>query len=111
MQRVPLDLVKPGMVLAKPILNEKGMALCGEGAELSAAMLERLKRMDVSFVTVKGHPVDLGVEEKSKEQLLAEMQGRFIHVEGDPIMELIKASIGRAIMSAQDEGVETPSHG
>lgn len=110
MQRLPLDLLKPGMVLAKAVLNEKGMALCGEGAELSAAMIERLKHMSVSSVIVKGHPVDLGENAKSKEVLLAEMQARFTPVAGDPLMELIQASIAKNIMAAEAEGEEAPSH-
>lgn len=110
MQRLPLDLLKPGMVLAKAVLNEKGMALCGEGTELSAAMIERLKRMCVNSVVVKGQPVDLGESAKSKEELVAEMQARFAPVTGNPLMELIKTAIGQAIMSSEVESEETSDH-
>lgn len=110
MQRLSLDLLKPGMVLAKAVLNEKGMALCGEGAELSAAMIERLKRMCVSSVVVKGQPVDLGESAKTKEELVADMQARFTPVDGDPLMEVIKTAIGKAIMSAETESEEAPTH-
>lgn len=110
MQRLPIDLLTPGMVLAKAVLNEKGMALCGEGAELSAAMIDRLRRMSVSSVVVKGHPVDLGEEAKSREEQLAEMQARFAHVAGDPLMERIKAAVGQAIMAAPTEDEEDAPH-
>ena len=103
MQRLPLDKLTPGMVLAKAVVNEKGMTLCAEGAELSAVMIERLHRMDVSTVLVKGHPVDMGEELKTKDQLVEEMQARFVHVQGDPLMERIKASIAKAILDSPEE--------
>lgn len=103
MQRLPLEKLTPGMVLAKAVVNDKGMTLCAEGAELSAVMIERLHRMDVSTVLVKGHPVDLGEEIKSKDQLVEEMQTRFVRVQGDPLMERIKASIAKAILEAPED--------
>ncbi len=60
MQKIPLNLAKPGMKLAKPILRENGLVLVAENSELSEALLERLERMDVTMVTVQGNPVDLG---------------------------------------------------
>ncbi len=110
MQKVPLELVKPGMVLAKPVLNEKGMALCAEGTELNATLIERLKRMNVSSVTLKGHPVDLGSPVKSTQQKIAEMQSRFAHVAGDPLMERLKAAIQAALMSEGAEDDEAITH-
>lgn len=103
MQRVPIDLVKPGMILAKPILNDKGMALCAEGTELSAAIIERLIKMNISHVTLKGNPIDLGIEIKTKEQKIQELHARFEKIKGDPLMDRIKASIEKAILSQEDE--------
>ncbi|WP_035272411.1 hypothetical protein [Desulfonatronum thiodismutans] len=60
MQKIPLNLAKPGMSLAKPILRENGLVLVAENTELSESLLERLERMDVTMVTVQGNPVDLG---------------------------------------------------
>jgi hypothetical protein len=106
MQRVPLDMLKPGMVCAKAVVNDKGMTLCAEGTELSAAMIERLKRMGISSLVVKGTPIDTGVPPKTKEELLAEMQARFVPTAGDAIMDRLKESIGKAILSAQTEEEE-----
>ncbi len=110
MQRVPLDMLKPGMVCAKAVVNDKGMTLCAEGTELSAAMIERLKRMCVSSLVVKGAPIDTGIPPKSKEELLAEMQARFASVTGDAVMDRLKDAIGKAILSAQTEEEENAPH-
>lgn len=62
MQKIPLNLAKPGMKLAKPILRDNGLVLVAENSELSESLLERLERMDVAMVTVQGNPVALGGE-------------------------------------------------
>lgn len=102
MQKVPLELVRPGMILAKTITNDTGMALCGEGTELTDVIIERLKRMNVTHVTLKGHPVDMG-ETKSTEQKIEEVRARFVRVHGDPLMDMILASLERAITSLDEE--------
>lgn len=60
MQKIPLNLAKPGMQLAKPILRDNGLVLVAENTELSQPLLERLERMEVAMITVQGHPIDLG---------------------------------------------------
>ena len=106
MQKVPLGLVKPGMFLARPVTNEKGFVLCAEGTELTATLIERLGRMNVAVVTLKGHPVDMGQEEKTKEERIAQASARFVNVEDDPIMDKIKEAIVDAIMSEEEEDEE-----
>ena len=101
MQKVPLELVQPGMILARAITNDTGMALCGEGTELTDVIIERLKRMNITHVTLKGHPVDMG-ETKSVQQKLEELRARFARVQGDPLMDDILAAAEGALM-AQDE--------
>ncbi|MBN2298963.1 MAG: hypothetical protein JXM72_10235 [Deltaproteobacteria bacterium] len=99
MQKVPIDLVKPGMILAKPVTNEKGMPLCAEGTELSANLIDRLKKMNVTTLTLKGHPLDLGTQDKTSEEKIQDMKARFSQVLGDPIMENLKEAIASAIAS------------
>lgn len=60
MQKIPLNLAKPGMILAKPSLRDNGLVLVAENTELSETLLQRLERMDIQTITVQGHPVDLG---------------------------------------------------
>jgi hypothetical protein len=105
MQKVPIELVKPGMVLAKPITNDAGMALCAEDTELSETIIERLMRMNVSHVTLKGHPVDLGGETKTKEQKIEELQARFSRVQSDPLMQQVLSASQSALMALEEERV------
>ncbi len=60
MQKIPMALVLPGMVLAQDIKNEDnpdGPPLCGKGVHLTEALISRLQRMDIQSITVEGHPV------------------------------------------------------
>jgi hypothetical protein len=59
MQKIPLELARAGMILEKPIIRENGLVLVAEGTEFSDALLGRLRTMEVEFVFVQGHPVDL----------------------------------------------------
>ena len=102
MQKVPLELVQPGMILAKTITNDTGMALCGEGTELTDVIIERLRRMNVTHVTLKGHPVDMG-DTKSIGQKIEELRARFIRVQGDPLMDMILVASEGALMVMEDE--------
>lgn len=90
MQRIPIDLAKPGMKLAKPINSDRGMILCGAGTELSEELIARLSDMGVSRISVEGHPVDMGDKEKPLKQQIEELHARFKAVEADPLMKKIK---------------------
>ncbi len=59
MQRIPLSLAKPGMILDKPLLRDNGLVLVAEGTELSESLLMRLADMDIEALVVKGNPVDM----------------------------------------------------
>jgi hypothetical protein len=60
MQKIPIDLAKPGMKLAKPVTKEGGMTIMAEGMELSDSHIKRLQAMSIDRITVQGHPVDMG---------------------------------------------------
>ncbi|MDT8272865.1 MAG: hypothetical protein RRA35_06705 [Desulfomonilia bacterium] len=95
------------MVLSRAVMNDKGMALCAEGTELNAIILERLKKMNVESLVVKGHPVDIG-DEKTLEQKIAETEYRFSRMKGDPIMEDLKAAVLSALKVQGREEETTP---
>ncbi|MBW2330748.1 MAG: hypothetical protein JRF30_07450 [Deltaproteobacteria bacterium] len=90
MQRIPINLAMPGMKLATAVTNERGMALCGPGTELSKEMIGRLSDMGIKRITVDGHPVDTGHAEKSLSQQIDELHARFRKVEGNPLMKRVK---------------------
>lgn len=59
MQKIPLTLAKPGMILAKPVARPDGMAVAGAGSELSQGLLDRFDSMGVTHLVVEGEPVRL----------------------------------------------------
>ena len=90
MQRIPMSLATPGMKLGKAVTNERGMALCGPGTELTQEIINRLSSMAVKRITVEGRPLDTGDPEKSLSEQIEELHARFRKVEGDELMRRIK---------------------
>lgn len=103
MQKLAIKDIKPGMFLAKPVMSDKGMPLCTEGTELTDKLIDRLKEMNISILTVKGHPVDTGEPDKTAEDMIQEMTARFALVEGDPLMDRIRDAIAGAIEAEDRE--------
>jgi hypothetical protein len=97
MQKLSINDIKSGMVLAKPVMSDKGLPLCTEGTELTDKLIDRLREMNISTLTVKGHPVDTGVPDKTAEEKIHEMRARFSPVAGDPLMDRIRDAIAGAI--------------
>lgn len=86
MLKVPVSSLKRGMKLAKPILNEGGMILFGAGTELTDTHIQRLEGMNISTVFIEGS----STPEKSKEEMLSELDARFKKTEGEPLMAMLK---------------------
>jgi hypothetical protein len=92
MQKIPLLLAEPDMVLARDILrddNASGPPICGRGVTLTDALIERLKRMDVQTITVEGHPVRMDGD-RSPEDILLALDTRFRKFENDPLTNKLK---------------------
>ena len=45
MQKIPLQLARPEMILAKPVTRENGMVLIAAGTVLTAGLISRLDNM------------------------------------------------------------------
>ena len=60
MQKIPLQLARPDMVLAKPVTRENGMVLIAAGTALTEALISRLGNMDVEQVVGEGDHLDAG---------------------------------------------------
>lgn len=87
MQKIPLNLAKEGMVLARDVFRNDavtGIPICGKGTVLTDSMITRLDHMDVQSVYVQGHPVweDGG---RSLEDMLKDLDRRFEKVRHDPL--------------------------
>ncbi len=92
MQRIPLKLAQPGMVLAKEAITPEGQVLCGTGTALTQEILARLAKQEVLTLTVEGHPVQLPGE-KTLPERLRELDQRFSKVKRDPVLKALKTLI------------------
>lgn len=52
MRRLPVREAQPGQVLAKPVVNERGVVAVQPGVELTEYLVERLSRMGIWYVYV-----------------------------------------------------------
>jgi len=99
LQTIPTVMIADGMVLARDVETPDGRVLCGKGTQLSTAMLERLKQMDITHVVVEGHPLQLEGE-KSLQDELRDIEKRFSRVtDTPPLMYLMKKIQERVIAS------------
>ncbi len=91
MKRVVITEVLPDMVLAKPVTNANGLPIIAAGTALDNAMIDRLKRLDLTSVYVEG---DAGtVTGKTLAELEAELEHRFRRVIRDPLQQHILAAL------------------
>jgi hypothetical protein len=89
MPKIPVEQLKPGMKLARPLQNSSGMVLMAEGTELTEARISKIENMGVDSVFIDGPSRPA----RPKEELLASLDRRFAKVEGNPNMALIKKAV------------------
>jgi hypothetical protein len=105
MQKIPIALAAPGMVLAREIMNTdnpSSMPICGKGVKLSESLIDRLQQMGVQSISVEGRPVIIEGE-ATAEQLLAALDQRFVRVEKDPLMMRVKELYRKQIQRTMGE--------
>lgn len=104
MQNIPLALAKPGMVLARSVVNPNvpnGPPVCGQGIPLTDSLIERLVHMGVQSVAVEGHPVVVEGE-STLEEMLIRLDEKFRRVEGDSLMMKIKEIYKRRLIRSME---------
>ena len=72
---IPTSDAEEGMILAKPVENEKGMVLCAEGTPLTGAIIERFNQMAIPEIYIENE------EELSEEdfiRLKERLEKRFV---------------------------------
>lgn len=105
MQKIPITLAAPGMVLAQEIKNAdnpSSMPICGKGVKLTESLIDRLKQMGVQAVSVEGHPVKIEGE-TTVEQMLAALDTRFSRVADDALMMKVKDIYKKQILRSMGE--------
>jgi hypothetical protein len=95
MQKIPLELAKADMVLAKAVTRENGMVLVAAGTKLTESLISKLGNMGVEEVAVQGD--GLGVGDGYGAEALAKRQERLEHLfrnfKEDRYMQRIKGLV------------------
>lgn len=89
MQKIPLNLAREGMTLAKEVVRPDkpdGPPLFGKGMALTATHIERLANMGIQAIVVEGRPVAMEGEESLDTQL-QQLDARFARAGQDPYMQ------------------------
>ena len=88
---VKIDDLKPGMILARPVLNHQGVLLLEVGAKITKKNIRIFKSWGVMEVSVKGELNKLKTVGKTpvprvKDTVEMELQAKFSDVMDDPVM-------------------------
>lgn len=100
MQQILSAQAKTGMVLAKDVMMPDGLVLCGRGTVLTRPLLDRLIKMDITQITVDGHPVEVPGEKTLKEEL-RDIEDRFSLVGKVAPLMYIKKRITRKMIDSR----------
>ncbi|MGE4291307.1 MAG: hypothetical protein AB7E32_03755 [Desulfovibrio sp.] len=92
MQKIPLKLARPGMVLARPVVRENGITIVAEGFELTDSLIQRLEGMKIERIVVKGNAVSMeGGGTTAFDERLGRLDHLFRAYEKDQWMRKVKA--------------------
>ncbi|MCK5706560.1 MAG: hypothetical protein KAI43_02815 [Candidatus Aureabacteria bacterium] len=79
-----------GMILTKPVTNDKGMVLCSKGTSLNESLIKRFKEMQISVLYIES-----GIE-MTEEEFIQEkdkIKKRFLNIKSDSILGKLKISL------------------
>ena len=81
MLRLPTDVLQPGMVLAKPITDERGSILLRHGITLTSDYIYNLKRRGFSSVYINdGDTDDIVIEDMLSDEVRRSAQATLARV-------------------------------
>ncbi|MDF1614497.1 hypothetical protein [Desulfurivibrio dismutans] len=100
MQQIATVQATEGMVLAKDVETGDNRVLCGRGTTLTAAMIDRFKRMDITHITVEGHPVVVEGARTLKEEVM-DVEERFSRVRHIKPLMYLKKRIQERLIAAR----------
>jgi hypothetical protein len=107
MRKISAESAKAGMRLVKPITNESGITLFGEGSVLTDQFIERIRSMHIPFIFVEGYPAP----RRPLSEELSLLDGRFRKTEHEPYMGTLKEILKEYLRTLyrDDEGGAGPS--
>ena len=98
MIKIAADKLEEGMILAQKIERADGIMLCNRGTELTPALINTIRRMDLESVLIEGDPFASEEEKQAHVQgLLRELDERFSRVADDPVLGQLKEMFSRKI--------------
>ena len=104
MQRLPIHLLEPGMVVARDVVNDKAMVLVAEDTELTGKLIFRLENMKIRNVLVQGCPVQLAdYLPKTLGEKLADMKIGFSHAGDDLTMKKFRVLLKAHFIKSDNE--------
>ena len=107
MRKISAESAKAGMRLVRPITNESGITLFGEGSVLTDHFIARIRSMHVPFIFVEG---DAAPRRPLREELSL-LDARFRKTEQEPNMGALKEILKGYIRTlyGDDEVASGPS--
>jgi len=92
MQKIPINLAQPGMVLEKPAVKENGQVLLAAGATLTEGIISQLEKKGIKTIVVQGEPLDMEglTSNPSFEKRAERLEHLFRYYQNDPVMQKIK---------------------
>jgi hypothetical protein len=95
MMPLALDAVRPGMALARAIVNDAGVSLFGKGTVITESVIERLRSAGVTVIPIEARRSP----KSSRDEELRLLDERFAHVREAPHMSDIREMVRRHIES------------
>ena len=98
MNKLSIEDVKPGMILAQPVRNHQGVLLLEAGARITKKSIHIFKSWGVFEISIKGDLTEAqgspgDMEIKVKESIEKQLKQKFSDVLDDPVMvEILKAA-------------------
>ncbi len=86
-QKISIEKAKPGMKIAREVVNEAGMVVLPAGKELTESLINRLSSMDIDYIYVEGER-----ELPPKDKVFEEIEKKFMKA-NDSYTLLIKKAI------------------
>jgi anionic cell wall polymer biosynthesis LytR-Cps2A-Psr (LCP) family protein len=90
MQKISVDTIDDGMILAQDICASSGNVLVGKGTKLSASMGRRLKNWGITTIQIEGEEQQVAQGSTSKvspEEIKLQLQNKFSKVIEKSLMQ------------------------
>lgn len=105
--KISTENLTPGMKLERPILNKNGLMMIGADTELTEILIEKIRKMDTHVVHVHGGSKAF----PPREEMLAQLEGRFRNVENAAHMDVLKRLLREHIEGlCEGYGPENPEN-